>query len=144
MISRTRPPVNVHALAIAMSSVRAGIGLASIFAPAVSARIVGYPPAHDNPTARMMARLFGVRELLLAWLVLDAIGDPGGPSASVFAVQAAVDAADVAVQSWPLVKREGLDRGAAGGIVLAAGAAVLWGRLARQASREHHDGIGAS
>ncbi|PZS15378.1 MAG: hypothetical protein DLM57_12945, partial [Pseudonocardiales bacterium] len=85
-----------------MSSVRAGIGLASIFAPNVSARVVGYPPAHNNPTARMMGRLFGVRELLLAWLVLEAVRDPEGPSPSVFAVQAAIDAADVAVQSWPL------------------------------------------
>lgn len=118
-----------------MSSARAGIGVASIFAPSVSAKVAGYPAEHDNPTARAMARLFGVRELLLAWLVLDALRRPERLSPSVFAVQAAVDATDVAVQGWPLITGERLDRGTAGGIALAALAALGWGGLARRAAR---------
>lgn len=115
-----------------MAAVRAGIGVMSIATPSLSAKIVGYPGAHDNPTARMMSRLFGVRELLLAYLVIDAVRSPDGPSPSVFAVQAAVDASDIVVQSWPLIKREGLDRAAVGGIALAGVAALAWARLARE------------
>ncbi len=90
-----------------MAAARAGIGVMSIATPSLSAKIVGYPAAHDNPTARMMARLFGVRELLLAYLVIDAVRGPDGPSPSVFAVQAAVDASDIVVQSWPLLQTRG-------------------------------------
>jgi hypothetical protein len=121
--------------ALTAASARAAIGLASILAPKVSSRIAGYPGDHNNPTARLLAGLFGVRELLLAWLVIDAARDPDGLSPGVFALQAAVDAADVAVQSLPLLRREGIDRGAAGGIAVAAVAAVGWARMARQAAR---------
>jgi hypothetical protein len=70
------------------------------------------------------AGLFGVRQLLLAWLVVDRVRRPAGPAPSVFALQAVVDAADVAVQSLPLIRREGVDRAALAGIALAAGSAV--------------------
>ena len=68
--------MSLRSRALMMSSARAGIGMASIFAPSVSARITGYPAEHDNATARMIGRLFGVRELLLAWLVVDAVRRP--------------------------------------------------------------------
>ncbi len=122
--------------ALLMGAGRAGIGVMSIAAPSLSAKIVGYPAAHDNPTARMMARLFGVRELLLAYLVVDAVRGPDGPSPSVFALQAAVDASDIVVQGWPLIKREGLDRAAVSGIALAGVAACAWVRLAREVAAQ--------
>jgi hypothetical protein len=131
--SKTAPGVRSRALA--MSVIRAGIGAAAIAAPGHAAKIAGYPAAHDNPSAQLMSRLFGVRELVLAWLVIDAARRPGGVTPRVLALQAAVDAADAAVQSVSVVRREGIDRGAVGGTVIAAGAAVLWGGLARRAVR---------
>lgn len=128
--------MTLRSRALQMAAGRAGIGVMSIATPSLSAKIVGYPAAHDNPTARMMARLFGVRELLLAYLVIDAVRGPDGPSPSVFAVQAAVDASDIIVQSWPLIKREGLDRAAVGGVALAGVAALAWARLAREAAAQ--------
>lgn len=127
--------MSVRTPALTLSALRAGIGVASICAPTLAAKVAGYPAEHENPTARMMGRLFGVREVLLAAMVVNAIVRPGGASPGVFVVQAAVDAADVAVQSWPVWKREGIDRGAVGGIALAATAAVLWLRLAHEAWR---------
>jgi hypothetical protein len=118
--------------ALAMSSIRAGIGLASIFAPGTSARVMGFPAGHDTATARLVGRLFGVRELLLAWLVVDALRGDESPPPSLFMTQAAVDAGDFAVQSWSVVRGEGIARGAAGGAMVAASAAVLWARLARR------------
>ncbi len=118
-----------------MSAVRAAIGVASIAAPTVAAKVAGYPGDHNNPTARLMSGLFGVREILLAWLVFDAARTRDGLTAGVFALQSAVDAADVVVQSVPLFKREGIDRAAVGGITLAAGASVMWAQLARSAHR---------
>jgi hypothetical protein len=117
------------------AAARASIGLASILVPGVASKAAGYPAEHDSPSARVLAGLFGVRELLLAWMVVDAVRSPDGPTPAVFALQAAVDAADVAVQSLPLVRREGIDRAALGGIALAAGSALGWARMARQAAR---------
>jgi len=127
--------MSLRSRAVVAASVRGGIGVASILAPKVSSKVAGYPAEHDNPSARLLAGLFGVRELLLAWLVIDAVRSPDGPSPSVFALQAAVDAADVAVQSLPLIRREGLDRAALGGIALAGVAALGWARMAREAAR---------
>lgn len=128
-------PAGVRARALRMATMRAGIGVASICAPSASARIAGFPAAHANPSARLMARLFGVRELLLAWLVFDAVRG-GDPAPSVFVLQAAVDAADVAAQSVSVIKGDGIARGAISGMALAGGAAVLWGQLARKAARK--------
>ncbi|MEP7021596.1 MAG: hypothetical protein ABI808_13165 [Pseudonocardiales bacterium] len=127
--------MSLRSRAVAGASIRGGIGVASILAPKAASKVGGFPVEHDNPSARVLAGLFGVRELLLAWLVIDAVRRPGGPSPSVFALQAAVDAADVAVQSLPLIRRQGLDRAALGGIALAGGAALGWGRMARAAAR---------
>jgi hypothetical protein len=133
-VASTQPDIQSRALA--MASVRAAIGAASILAPRRASRIMGYPAEHDSATARLVGRLFGVREVLLAWLVLDASRRPDGLSRTALMTQAAVDAGDVAVQLWPLVRREGIARGAAGGAVVAAGAAIMWSGLARAASDE--------
>lgn len=127
--------LSLRSQALIAASLRGSIGLAAILAPSASAKFAGYPAGQDNPTARLLAGLFGVRELLLAWLVIDAVRRPEGPSPSVFVLQAAVDAADVAVQSLPLIRREGIDRGAVGGIAVAALAAAGWARMAGQAGR---------
>ncbi|MDP9116726.1 MAG: hypothetical protein M3O28_05610 [Actinomycetota bacterium] len=127
--------MSLRSRAVLMSTVRAAIGIASIAAPTQAARVAGYPANHDNPTARLMSGLFGVRELLLAWLVIDAAATRDGLTAGVFALQSAVDAADVVVQSMPVFKREGIDRAALGGIAVAAVASVMWARLARSARR---------
>lgn len=127
--------LSLRSQALVGASARASIGLASILVPGVAAKAAGYPAEHDTPSARVLAGLFGVRELLLAWLVVDAVRSPDGPAPSVFALQAVVDAADVAVQSLPLLRREGIDRAALGGIALAAGSAMNWASMARQAAR---------
>lgn len=133
-MAATQPDIRSRALA--MASMRAAIGAASILAPSRASRIMGYPAEHDSATARLAGRLFGVRELLLAWLVVEGSGRPEGLSRNALMTQAAVDAADVAVQVWPLLRREGIARGAAGGAIVAAGAAVMWSGLARAASDE--------
>src|SRR4051794_25082784 len=112
---------DIRSRALAMASVRAVIGAASILAPSRASRLMGYPAEHDSSTARLVGRLFGVREVMLAWLVFDASRRPDGLSRNALMTQAAVDAGDVAVQIWPLLRREGIARGAARGAGVAGG-----------------------
>ncbi|HEU4701413.1 MAG TPA: hypothetical protein VFS37_02945 [Conexibacter sp.] len=37
---------------------RVVIGLAPLIAPGPTSRLLGFPRAHDNPSARLMGRLF--------------------------------------------------------------------------------------
>ena len=132
-----------RAKGLAMASLRAGIGFAAILAPSQAARVTGFPTEHDNPTSRTVGRLFGVRELVLAWLVIDASRKKYEPPPSVFAFQSAVDASDLVVQTWSILKRESTNRGVVSGVVLAASGSLMWARLAAEAGKasrpeQHH------
>jgi hypothetical protein len=54
-------PPGIVALALA----RAAYGIGTVFAPDAWLRSLGFPSAELNPTARLWAGLFGVRELIL-------------------------------------------------------------------------------
>lgn len=52
-----------------MAAGRIAIGAAALFAPGRTARLMGFPADQDNATARLMGRLFGVRDVALGVLV---------------------------------------------------------------------------
>src|SRR4051812_30257471 len=74
---------DIRSKALRLAGARAVIGAASILAPSRAARVMGFPAEHDSSTARLMGRLFGVREIVLAWIVIDASQRPGGLSRNV-------------------------------------------------------------
>jgi uncharacterized protein YjeT (DUF2065 family) len=115
--------------AIAFAVVRILIGLAPVLAPRASVRLTGFPSEHDNPTARLMGRLFGVRDIALGVLVASFLSDRE-LLRWTFLFNLAVDLADAAVIAIPLVRRQGIDRGAGLSIAFAltgaTGWAVLW------------------
>ncbi|MGE0321466.1 MAG: hypothetical protein AB7K71_18020 [Polyangiaceae bacterium] len=107
---------------IGMGVMRLLIGAAPLFAAGITSRLLGFPAAHDTPTARLMARMFGVRDMGLGVLAFYAVAQPA-LAAPVFLFNAAMDAGDLASISVPLIKRQGIDRAA----WLSAGFAVMGG-----------------
>ncbi len=101
------------------------IGLAPFVAAGPASRWLGFPTAHDNASARLMARLFGVRDVGLGVLTIWAAHD-FHTLKMVALFQACHDGGDLVSAAVPLVRREGIDRGALRTGAFALGGASLW------------------
>ncbi len=114
-----------HTILTAMALGRIAIGLAPFVAARPSSRLLGFPSSHDNATARLMGRFFGVRDVGLGALVLWALRHPDAlPFVILF--NAFMDLGDLFSTAIPLVRRHGIDRGAAASALMAGSAGVLW------------------
>jgi len=98
-------------IAFAMALGRIALGLAPFVAARPASRLVGFPVSHDSATARLMGRLFGVRDIGLGVLVFYSLLHPV-VAPFIFLFNATMDGGDVVSVSIPLIKREGIDRGA--------------------------------
>src|SRR5439155_18093444 len=101
-----------HFLLTGMAFGRIVIGLAPFLAAGPAARMLGFPASHDTATARLMGRFFGVRDIGLGVLVFYALRHPE-TAPFMFLFNAFMDAGDLVAILIPLVKRQGIDRGAA-------------------------------
>lgn len=115
-----------------MGIVRIAIGVAALAAPSRTARLLGFPEEQDNPTARLMGRLFAVRDVALGALVLALRDDDPRAARFVYRLNAFVDAGDAASMATAVIAREGIDRAALSSALIAAPAAVGWSYLARK------------
>jgi hypothetical protein len=114
-----------HLLLTAMALGRIVIGLAPFVAAGPASRMLGFPASHDNATTRLMGRFFGVRDTGLGVLVLWALRHPEAlPFALLF--NACMDLGDLFSAAVPLVRRQGIDRAAAGSALMAGMAGTLW------------------
>jgi hypothetical protein len=111
---------------VAMGVGRILLGLAPFLAARLSARLIGFPPEHDNPTTRMMARFFGVRDVGLGLLVFFALKHPE-VLAFIIVFNALTDFGDLVAIAIPLARRQGIDRAAwiSAAFALPAGAGWL-------------------
>lgn len=110
---------------IAMGLMRVAIGLAPFVAAGAVSRLLGFPPEHDNPTARLMGRMFGVRDVGLGVLAFYAVLHPA-VAAFVFLFNAAMDAGDLVSIGVPVAKRQGIDRAAGRSATLAITGGLAW------------------
>jgi hypothetical protein len=114
---------------IGMGLGRIALGLAPFVAAGPASRLLGFPAKHDNPTARLMARFFGVRDIGLGILAFYALRHPE-VAPFIFLFNAAMDAGDLFAISLPIVRRDGIDKGAALSALFAIfgglGWLVLW------------------
>ena len=109
----------------AMAFGRFAIGAAPFLAAGPASRLLGFPATHDNPTARLMGRMFGVRDIGLGVLVLWALRHPEAmPFVMLF--NAAMDAGDLLSIAVPVVRRQGIDRAAARSAMFAATGGLAW------------------
>lgn len=108
---------------VLLAAGRVALGLAPILAAGPTSRLLGFPQEHDNATARLMGRLFGVRDIGLGALAL--LGVLGWvPLEVALLLNAAHDAGDALVIGVPLLRD-----GAKGGEVPSLGMAVAGGSL---------------
>jgi hypothetical protein len=109
----------------AMGIGRIVLGVTPFVAAGPSSRLLGFPAQHDNPTTRLMARWFGVRDVGLGVLVFWALRHPETlPFVLLF--NAAADFGDLFAIAIPLVKRQGIDRAALVSSCFAMPAGVAW------------------
>lgn len=87
------------------------LGLAPIVAAAPLARLLGFPEAHNTPSTRLFARLFGVRDIGLGVLVLCMLPQPELLRWS-FVFNAFHDLGDILMIAVPLVRQQGINRAA--------------------------------
>lgn len=104
---------------------RIALGLAPFIAAGPSSRLLGFPAGHDNPTARLMGRFFGVRDIGLGVLAFYAVARPEAlPFILLF--NAFMDLGDLGAIAIPLVKRQGIDRAALLSAMFAATGGLSW------------------
>lgn len=95
----------------AMGLGRIALGLAPFVAAGPASRLLGFPVAHDNPTARLLARMFGVRDIGLGVLAFYALAHPE-TAPFIFLFNAFMDGGDLLAIAAPLIRRQGIDRAA--------------------------------
>lgn len=101
------------------------LGVAPFVAARPASRLMGFPAEQDVPAARLMARLFGVRDIGLGVLVGYAIRHPEALT-FVLLFNAAMDLGDIVSAVIPVAKRQGIDRGALTTGVFAFGGMSSW------------------
>lgn len=109
----------------AMGLGRIALGLAPFVAAGPASKLLGFPASQDNPTARLMGRLFGVRDIGLGVLAFYAIKHPE-TAPFLFLFNAFMDLGDFASAAIPIVKRQGIDRGAMMSALFAAIGGTGW------------------
>lgn len=127
--------MDARTLATRLAAVRIAIGMLATFLPRLGMRLFGFPAEHDTPTTRAMARLFGIRNVVLGVQVAANAQHPDR-LAHVARVNAGVDAADVAVFAVPLLRRQGIGRAAVMAGLTATAACVGFVTLSATASGE--------
>jgi uncharacterized protein DUF4267 len=108
-----------------MGLARIALGLAPFVAARASARLLGFPLAHDTATTRLMARFFGVRDIGLGVLAFYAVVHPEN-APFLFLFNASMDGGDLISILVPLVKRQGIDRAAILSALFALTGGMLW------------------
>lgn len=109
----------------AMGVLRIVIGLAPFVAAGLTSRLLGFPVQHDTPTARLMARFFGVRDMGLGALAFYGLAQPAALS-FLLLFNAAMDAGDLVSTAIPLLRRQGIDRAAILSALMATTGGLSW------------------
>lgn len=108
-----------------MSLARVILGLSPFVAAGPLVKLLGFPAHHDTPTARLMARLFGVRDLGLGLLTLYCLKSPEMLKVCVL-FNVFMDAGDIVSVVPTLAFRQGLDRAAISCAALALFGGSCW------------------
>ena len=108
-----------------MGLARIALGLAPFIAAGPTARYLGFPASHDTATARLMGRFFGVRDIGLGVLAFYALRHPE-TAPFLFLFNMFMDAGDLVSILIPLIKRQGIDRGAALSALFAMTGGLGW------------------
>jgi hypothetical protein len=107
-----------------MGVARISVGLSGV-SPSLGAKIFGAPPDQVTTTARMLARFFSIRQVVLGTWVLSMRDANNGNRRRCVQLNLAIDIADLAA-ILPLFARREMRRTAAMAALLAASATLGW------------------
>jgi len=108
-----------------IGATRIGVGLTIGVSPRLGGRIFGVPGEQLTATARLLARLFAIRNVALGGYALSVRQASAAERRRCFTLNAAIDVADLAVLV-PLLFRRDLRRAGLMGSALAISAALAW------------------
>jgi len=117
-----------QALQIALTVMGVGrilLGVAPFIAAGPASRLLGFPAAQDSPTARLMGRFFGVRDVGLGVLAFYAMKNPSSLT-FILLFNACMDAGDLVSTAIPLARRQGIDRAALSSAACATIGGLSW------------------
>lgn len=107
------------------SSLRILLGLAPFLFPKKCMSIFKFPQEHDNESARMMARLFGVRDIGLGLLTVAVLLFPQS-MIYIFLFNIAIDSGDVFSFLFSMGKNNPCRKAAINGALVASFAVAAW------------------
>jgi hypothetical protein len=123
----TMTPAQIRRTAGVLAGSRAALGVGMLLAPKVTLRLAGLGSPADSATGTTVARLFGVRELVLGLMVLDRLRY-GVPEVTLLRLNALCDGLDAAALLTGWKKRKGRR-----GVGVALSASSMWWSLAQAA-----------
>jgi hypothetical protein len=112
--------------------VRITVGALPLLAAGLARMVSGLPKKDDTPAVRTVARLFAIRNIVLGLWVLSERDADANSRHRCYQLNAAVDAVDVLVLVWPVVRRQGLTRFGLGSATLGVCATLSWLELVKR------------
>lgn len=105
---------------------RIAIGALLLLAPGLGRRVFGIPDNQDNGSLRLLARLFGVRNVVLGTWALMARDQEAEQRRVCYQLNAVVDGVDVVALAVAGITGEGLVQAAIMGSVLGTSELLAW------------------
>jgi hypothetical protein len=113
-------------MAMRLVVTRISVGLGALVTTGLAEVVFGVPDEHDNATARVLGRLFGIRNVVLgAWAL--AVQDADVEARRLcYTLNAIVDGVDVGILVWSLMRRQGIARLSLTSAALGTSALLGW------------------
>ncbi|MFN2463942.1 MAG: hypothetical protein ABR573_08595 [Candidatus Dormibacteria bacterium] len=118
--------------AMRAGAVRIGLGAVMLAAPALGRRIFGVPDNQDNTAVRLLARLFGIRQVVLGAWAIQVQGRPVADRRLCYQLNAMTDAIDVLALGLAAVAGTGMVQAAVMGSALGISETLAWIDLMEQ------------
>lgn len=117
--------IELNTLVYCLAAGRMILGLAPIIAAEPLSKLLGFPEAHNNPSTRLFARLFGVRDIGLGILVIFLLKDIELLRWGLI-FNAFHDLADIGMIAIPLWRKQGMKKAALLCMMFACGGLISW------------------
>lgn len=122
------------------SAARISLGALMVVAPGMGRRVFGVPHDQDNGALRLMARLFGVRQVVLGAWALRVQGKSAEQRRLCYQYNAAADAVDVVALAIAGIFAEGLVQAAIMGSALGVSEVLAWVDMLGDVDKEEPQG----
>jgi hypothetical protein len=112
--------------AMRAATVRIAVGMVMLLVPGIGRRLFGVPVTQDNGAVRLLARLFGIRQLALGAWALQVQGRGAEERRLCYQINLAADILDVGALAIAGIAGHGLLQAAVMGAALGTDEALAW------------------